>query len=126
MPSTGLVGMDDLSALHCHATNFLDRGAGRNGIIIRGVTASPQTDATVGVYVGETPLTGLGSASPGSGGNPDLKYVDMQRVEVLRGPSGHPVWRWVDRWHRPRYSQPARPARLFGGNQPGTPIQSTA
>lgn len=84
---TGMVGMDDfLTTLP--ATNFLDRGAGRNGIIIRGVTASPQTDTTVGVYVGETPLTGLGSASPGSGGNPDLKYVDMQRIEVLRGPQG--------------------------------------
>ena len=83
----GMVGMDDfLSTLP--STNFLDRGAGRNGIIIRGVTASPQTDATVGVYVGETPLTGLGSASPGSGGNPDLKYVDMKRIEVLRGPQG--------------------------------------
>ncbi len=84
---TGMVGMDDFLRT-LPSTNFLDRGAGRNGIIIRGVTASPQTDATVGVYVGETPLTGLGSASPGSAGNPDLKYVDMQRVEVLRGPQG--------------------------------------
>jgi len=84
---SGLVGMDDyLRTLP--STNFLDRGAGRNGIIIRGVTASPQTDATVGVYVDETPLTGLGGASPGTGGNPDLKYVDMERVEVLRGPQG--------------------------------------
>jgi len=84
---TGMVGMDDyLRTLP--STNFLDRGAGRNGIIVRGVTASPQSDVTVGVYVGETPLTGLGSSSPGSGGNPDLKYVDMQQVEVLRGPQG--------------------------------------
>jgi len=83
----GLVGMDDFLR-STPATNFLDRGAGRNGIIIRGVTASPQTDATVGVYIDETPLTGLGSSSPGSGGNPDLKFVDMERVEVLRGPQG--------------------------------------
>ena len=83
----GLVGMDDFLRA-TPATNFLDRGAGRNGIIIRGVTASPQTDATVGVYIDETPLTGLGSSSPGSGGNPDLKFVDMERVEVLRGPQG--------------------------------------
>jgi len=84
---TGMVGMDDyLRTLP--STNFLDRGAGRNGIIVRGVTASPQSDVTVGVYIGETPLTGLGSSSPGSGGNPDLKYVDMQQVEVLRGPQG--------------------------------------
>ena len=83
----GLVGMDDFLR-STPSTNFLDRGAGRNGIIIRGVTASPQSDATVGVYIDETPLTGLGSASPGSGGNPDLKYVDMERIEVLRGPQG--------------------------------------
>jgi len=83
----GMVGMDDFLRT-LPATNFLDRGAGRNGIIVRGVTASPQTDATVGVYIDETPLTGLGSASPGSGGNPDMKYVDMQRIEVLRGPQG--------------------------------------
>tara|TARA_B100001063_G_scaffold77450_1_gene71889 strand:+ start:193 stop:2454 length:2262 start_codon:yes stop_codon:yes gene_type:complete len=83
----GLVGMDDFLRA-TPAANFLDRGAGRNGIIIRGVTASPQTDATVGVYIDETPLTGLGSSSPGSGGNPDLKFVDMERIEVLRGPQG--------------------------------------
>ena len=74
---SGLVGLDDFLRT-LPSTNFLDRGAGRNGIIIRGVTASPQTDVTVGVYVDETPLTGLGSASPGSAGNPDLKYVDME------------------------------------------------
>lgn len=84
---TGMVGMDDFLRTQ-PATNFLDRGAGRNGIIVRGVTASPQSDVTVGVYIGETPLTGLGSSSPGSGGNPDLKYVDMQQVELLRGPQG--------------------------------------
>ena len=55
----GLVGMDDFLR-STPSTNFLDRGAGRNGIIIRGVTASPQSDATVGVYIDETPLTGLG------------------------------------------------------------------
>ncbi len=80
----GMVGMDDyLRSLP--STNFLDRGAGRNGIIIRGVTASPQDDIAVGVYIDETPVTGMGSLA---GGNPDLKYVDMQRIEVLRGPQG--------------------------------------
>ena len=80
----GMVGMDDyLRALP--SANFLDRGAGRNGIIIRGVTASPQDDIAVGVYIDETAVTGMGSLG---GGNPDLKYVDMQRIEVLRGPQG--------------------------------------
>ena len=39
----------------------------------------------VGVYIDETPVTGMGSLGSG---NPDLKYVDMQRIEVLRGPQG--------------------------------------
>lgn len=81
---TGMVGMDDFLRT-LPSTNFIDRGAGRNGIIVRGVTASPQTDVTVGVYIDETPVTGLGDYG---GGNPDLKYIDMQRVEVLRGPQG--------------------------------------
>ena len=80
----GMVGMEDyLRTLP--STNFLDRGAGRNGIIMRGVTASPQDDMAVGVYIDETPVTGMGSLGSG---NPDLKYVDMQRIEVLRGPQG--------------------------------------
>jgi outer membrane receptor protein involved in Fe transport len=80
----GMVGMEDyLRTLP--STNFLDRGAGRNGIIIRGVTASPQDDIAVGVYIDETPVTGMGSLA---GGNPDLKFIDMQRIEVLRGPQG--------------------------------------
>ena len=56
----GMVGMDDfLRSLP--STNFLDRGAGRNGIIMRGVTASPQDDIAVGVYIDETPVAGMGS-----------------------------------------------------------------
>ena len=51
-----------------------------DSIIIRGVTASPQTDATVGVYR-RNALTGLGSSSPGSGGN-RAQNLDMERVEV--------------------------------------------
>ena len=81
---SGMVGMDDFLRT-VPSVNFLDRGAGRNGLVVRGVSASPQTDVTTGVYIDEATVTGLGSYF---GGNPDLKYVDMQRVEVLRGPQG--------------------------------------
>ena len=44
------------------------------------------TDATVGVYIDETPLTGLAVIQAAA--VTDLKFVDMERVEVLRGPQG--------------------------------------
>jgi outer membrane receptor protein involved in Fe transport len=69
--------------------NFIDYGAGRNTIIVRGVTADPQLEGkVVGTYFGETPITGLGSSAGGGGGSSNLKMVDIERVELLRGPQG--------------------------------------
>ena len=67
-----------------------DRGAGQNSIVIRGLSADPQaSSSTAGVYLGEVPLTGLGTSSALFGeGNADIKLVDVERVEVLRGPQG--------------------------------------
>ena len=79
---SGLLQMDDfLRALP--ATNYLERGAGRNNVIIRGIAADPQFDDTVGVYIGETPVS-----DTANNGSPDLRLVDIQRIEVLRGPQG--------------------------------------
>lgn len=67
-----------------------DRGLGDSAIIIRGLATDPQTEPeAVGVYFGETPLTGLGSNRTGGGqGSVDLRLVDVERVELLRGPQG--------------------------------------
>jgi len=66
-------------------TNFVDRGVSRNSVIIRGITADPSRGGAIaGIYIDETPVQGLGFA----GGSPDLKLVDVERVEVLRGPQG--------------------------------------
>ena len=67
-----------------------DRGTGSNAIIIRGIAADPQREsAAVGIYFGETPLTGFGANGNGGGaGTVDLRLVDVDRVEVLRGPQG--------------------------------------
>ncbi len=84
-----LVGMDDyLRTLP--GVSMQDRGAGQNTIIMRGIAANPQgEDATVGVYFGEVPVTTLGSTSNGNQkGSLDVKLVDIERVEVLRGPQG--------------------------------------
>ncbi|WP_417625111.1 TonB-dependent receptor domain-containing protein [Paremcibacter congregatus] len=68
-----------------------DRGAGANTIIIRGISTSPQSGlgSTAGVYLGEVPLADLaGTVNGDSAGNADLKMVDIDRVEVLKGPQG--------------------------------------
>ena len=85
----GLVGMDDYLR-NLPGVDMQDRGAGQNSVIIRGLGADPQIEkVTVGVYFGETPISGLGgSGAQGQGGSPDLKLVDIERIEVLRGPQG--------------------------------------
>lgn len=85
----GLLGMEDYLR-PIPGVNQIDRGAGRNAVVIRGITTSPQSEnfssgTTVATYFGETPTT----ASTGIGaGGMDIKLVDIERVEVLRGPQG--------------------------------------
>ena len=85
-----LVGMEDYLA-SLPAVSYQDRGAGSNTITIRGIALGSQldTNSPVGSYFGEAPVTGLGPQVNGNqAGNADIKLVDVQRVEVLRGPQG--------------------------------------
>jgi outer membrane receptor protein involved in Fe transport len=67
-----LVGMDDYLRT-IPGVNYVD-------------TADPQFDRpAVSVYINDTPLTGLGNFGYSS---PDVKLVDVNRVEVVRGPQG--------------------------------------
>ena len=83
-----LVGMGDyLNSLP--SVSVLDQGPGFNSVVIRGISADPQAEgaestAITGVYFGETPLSGLGLL----GNSADIKLVDIERVEVMRGPQG--------------------------------------
>ena len=85
----GLVGMDDyLRTLP--GVSMQDRGAGQNSIVIRGIGQIPRLKMQQSVvYFGETPIADLGgSGTNGGAGNADIKLVDIERVEVLRGPQG--------------------------------------
>ncbi len=62
-------------------------GPGQTQIVIRGVNANriihqaAQTRSLAGLYVDEMPISVAGF-------NPDLGVIDVERVEVLRGPQG--------------------------------------
>ena len=85
----GFVGMMDYLRI-TPGVSMINLGAGRkNAVTIRGITASPEAeDGSVGVYFGEVPLTASNIGSNFDFGSPDLKLVDVERVEVLRGPQG--------------------------------------
>ncbi len=82
----GLTELDDYLRT-MPAVSYLEQGVGRNTVVIRGISISPQTEGfssgqTVGTYFGEVPLSGLRMSAT------DIKLVDIDRVEVLRGPQG--------------------------------------
>ena len=62
-------------------------GPGQSQMVIRGLNAErivhnqPQTRSLVGLYIDDMPISVAGF-------NPDLGVVDIERIEVLRGPQG--------------------------------------
>ncbi|MGV3482598.1 MAG: TonB-dependent receptor domain-containing protein [Sphingobium sp.] len=60
----------------------IESGPGQNQIFLRGVANPNGIASLVGVYMDEIPVTGA------SLGQLDLQLVDLERVEVLRGPQG--------------------------------------
>jgi iron complex outermembrane receptor protein len=68
------------------SVQLIDLAPGRNQIRIRGISTSEYaTPPTVAVYLGEVPMTVTGQVL---NGNPNPRLVDMERVEVLKGPQG--------------------------------------
>ncbi len=81
----GLTKMDDYMSTVPGVT-MQERGGTGNTIVMRGISVN-HGDEAVGVYFGETPVSGGLGATWGSG-TFDLKMVDIDRVEVLLGPQG--------------------------------------
>ncbi len=85
----GVVGMEDYLR-SIPGVSQIDRGGRDNAIIIRGINTEPETEnfgggTTVATYFDETPITAAGSLA---GGGIDIRPVDIERIEVLRGPQG--------------------------------------
>ena len=83
MLAAGASDVNDLSSLVAGMT-VTDLGSGRNKILLRGMSDGAFTgitQSTVGLYLNLAPIT---YSAP----DPDLKLVDIDRVEVLRGPQG--------------------------------------
>jgi len=75
----GIVSMEDYLK-YTPGVSQIDRGVGNNSIIIRGLATNPNATGTVGAYFGQTPV------NSGGFGTLDLKVVDVDHVEILRGP----------------------------------------
>lgn len=85
----GVIGMEDYLRSIPGVTE-IDSGPLSNAIIIRGITTSPEFEnftsgSTVGTYFDETPITGAAGIQTGG---IDVRPVDIERIEVLRGPQG--------------------------------------
>ncbi len=83
----GLIGMEDYLR-GIPGVNQIDKGPINNSIIIRGITVAPEFEGlrpTVASYFDETPITAAGGSSAGG---IDVRPVDIERIEVLRGPQG--------------------------------------
>lgn len=79
-------GVGETSSVARQTAGFIttNLGAGRNKILLRGLsdgTFTGRTQSTVGTYLDDVPVN---YNAP----DPDLRLIDVERVEVMRGPQG--------------------------------------
>jgi len=79
--TTGIKNMNDLSYLVPNLS-VANSNSGSQNIIIRGINNTAGLSPLIGIYLDEIPLT------VGTGISVDVQAIDIQRVEVLRGPQG--------------------------------------
>jgi iron complex outermembrane receptor protein len=76
-------GLSDLAPEFAGVT-VTNLGPGRNKVLVRGLSDGAftgRTQSTVGLYLDDIPIT---YNTP----DPDLRLVDVERVELMRGPQG--------------------------------------
>ena len=72
-------GLSDLVTL-LPSVSFAGLGPGRQTTYFRGIVPAGGTYASVGYYLDDIPITGVGV--------PDIHVYDLERVEALSGPQG--------------------------------------
>jgi iron complex outermembrane receptor protein len=61
---------------------------GQQQLTIRGLSTGPQGAPTVAVYIDDAPFGASNGSGAGGLVTPDIDAIDLQRIEVLRGPQG--------------------------------------
>ena len=87
--SMGAVGLSDFAA-KVPGLNIFNAGSNQIKLKLRGISSASESEPqeTVGVYLDDVPITGSGGTNNENGASPDLGLVDMERIEVLKGPQG--------------------------------------
>ncbi len=85
MERAGIQGLQDLSYAVPGMTT-LELGPGSQGVIIRGIPGNRGPSATTGIYVDEMGISGMQASIVPS--YVDAGTLDLNRVEVLKGPQG--------------------------------------
>ncbi len=83
LTEAGVVSTDDLGSFIAAFTTT-NLGPGRNKIFLRGLSDgsfNSRIQSVVGIYLDDTPIN---FSAP----DPDIQLIDIDRVEVLRGPQG--------------------------------------
>src|SRR4029453_18810970 len=63
-------------------------GPGQGSPTMRGVSTGNETIATVGMYVDDVPFGSRNPYAIGAGTALDMGLLDLNRIEILRGPQG--------------------------------------
>jgi iron complex outermembrane receptor protein len=84
----GVTSLSDLARI-APSLSVTSSGPGSNNLVIRGISSSAGSAATVGYYLDDVPISASSNAALlSTRGVIDPALFDIERVEVLRGPQG--------------------------------------